>query len=817
MAEEETQAKEKKGFFGSAFFKSQIRSANAKFWPEGVLGYFIGPTLALISNSFMTSYYNNYLRDILGFGTAGGFANAFFTWMPVISVVLIVAGNIIIGRLMDRFKTAAGRARPFIMIAIPLSILAFLFLFIFCPTPSAMVDEAGNLMYDAETGNLLYNNPGALTMVLVAIGYNLWYAIAYPVYFTSHSSLVNLSTRNTSTRSLFATMSNACTLAAMGLVSMILPYLDGIMFYATLEGSDQVDQVKSYHNFEIFVIVIIVLVFVGAVIEFYFTRERITEESLNTAKIEENKKKTVGIGKQWAVCWRDRYWWIIILFYLFYQLGGMLKNVSLKTYCYAMFANSEGYSIEYGGMMAGTLNIVGAIPTIIGMFICWPIARKIGKKLTILIGAAVATLGGLIGFIDPNSFAVVTTAFCIKALGSTPAMYLSLALLADVMDHQEAEHGFRTDGLTMAIYGAIMVGMTGIATGILNAVTSGSGYDAANLNGTGVGGVEAMESAQNALMWVFLGGETICYFCIFLTFFIINVEKYSKRDNYKINLRQKHEAMDAGVEWVPSSVRLAIEEIESNRQSESARVDSLKAKCEKKGLNFEEEEAKYEEERLAKLADTCAKRQASFEKDKAKIPAQVAKRQAKYEKEMAKVPAQVAKRAAKFEKDKAALPAKIEKAQAKYEKEKAKAAAKCEKNSKLVYEDEMKWLSDKYAEKISYDESLADLQALADEKGLTEEAAKAIVQAKYDKKGLTEEAALAVLQAKYDAKGLTVEDAENIRNERLTLPMDEMRENLIKAFYEENPIYLLDTYVPKTALAAETDAVVADDGTITEE
>ena len=53
--------------------------------------------------------------------------------------------------------------------------------------------------------------------------------------------------------------------------------------------------------------------------------------------------------------------------------------------------------------------------------------------------------------INPHNFVIVTVSFIIKALGSTPAMYLQLALLADVYDHQEALHGFRTDGFSMTI------------------------------------------------------------------------------------------------------------------------------------------------------------------------------------------------------------------------------------------------------------------------------------------------------------------------------------------------------------------------------
>ena len=88
----------------------------------------------------------------------------------------------------------------------------------------------------------------------------------------------------------------------------------------------------------------------------------------------------------------------------------------------------------------------------------------------------------IFGMTLPTNFVWVTVSFVVKALGSTPAMYLSLALLADILDHQEALHGKRTDGFSMMIYGAIMAGMTGLTTGVLNAVISATGYDVNALN-----------------------------------------------------------------------------------------------------------------------------------------------------------------------------------------------------------------------------------------------------------------------------------------------------------------------------------------------
>ena len=59
-------SKSKKSVFDSPILSSKVKSAKPKLFPEGVLGYFAGPTLALIANAFLASYLNKYLTDIFG-------------------------------------------------------------------------------------------------------------------------------------------------------------------------------------------------------------------------------------------------------------------------------------------------------------------------------------------------------------------------------------------------------------------------------------------------------------------------------------------------------------------------------------------------------------------------------------------------------------------------------------------------------------------------------------------------------------------------------------------------------------------------------
>jgi GPH family glycoside/pentoside/hexuronide:cation symporter len=582
-------SKEKKGSFFDKLPKSLIKKNNVTLIPEGAIGYLIGPTLALITNSVLANYFNKYMSDVLH---VNNWAKAFFTWLPVVSVIFVVLGNLLVGRLMDKIKSKNGKARPLLLVSVPISLLALLFLFVFSP----------------------YNSTGSEwhvgALICIAVGYNLWFGLAYPMYYTPHAAMVSLSTRNSKDRGLLATISNATTLAAVGLCSMILPFFLDLLFvkdmsgkgtpvmdaagkivnYVDANGNVLYDELTSYNRWKIFVIALIVITLLGALIEYFFTRERVTEETMGQ---DVAPKASLPIREQMKICFKDKFWIIMMVFYFLYQLGGMMKNVSQNYFCTAMFKDAEGlYTIAHGGQMQGLLAIIGAVPTAIGMLIALPLANLLGSKAkAILSGAVVAVIGGVIGLIAPDNFVVVVISFVIKALGSTPAMYLSLALLADVFDHQEAVNGVRTDGFSMSIYGAIIAGMTGLATGILNMVLTAVGYDVSTL--------QTNETLRAAIPWVFIGGETICYGGIFLIFLFMVVEKFSKVDHKAIVQDQKAAAEAEGREYVSALDKIRIEEGEEAYEAE---------------LKKEADAAEKEAKRLAAMAPE--KRQAKEEAER---------------------------------------------------------------------------------------------------------------------------------------------------------------------------------------------------------
>ena len=649
--------KTKKSFFETGLMRSRIKSRTVSLFPEAGLGYLLGPILALFCNGVVNVWLVQYWHNVIGMGS---WAPWLETVIPLVSAVIIIIGNLLVGRLMERKPSLAGKARPLILLGMPAIAVALVLLFVF-PVPGAANEQT--ILEGMITGQKSMEG-GLAASICAAVGYNLFYAFAWPMYYTSHSALVNLSTRDGSKRGLLGTAVMAAQLAAAGVSGMfggiiidalgLLPvytydnayaYANNLLSAADMKAveagekvlltgqpnsvtsafTNDFNQVKDLapgtytstitreaanQKWFVLMIVMIVALVIGCLLEYFFTRERITEETIKNAesKGEQNEKaaKKITMSQQIKICTKDKFWWMMMIFWFLYQFGGMMKNNSMSFY-------SQAYT--NGVSVSSLINIVGAIPTALGMVIVWPLAAKFTKAKAISLGGVLAALGASAAFsclaFANNADAVKgvsVAAFCVKALGTAPAMYISLALMANVLDHQEAVHGVRTDGFTMAVYGSIMVAMSGICNGII--VGLNNIVDPANK--------AALQFLNTFLAY---GVEGICYIVIAVMFIFMSVEKFTNVDNKAIVADQKAEVLAANGNWVEPDERLKLEEEENTRLVEEARVAELKERCEKKGLNFEEENAKYLEKKAEADKKAADKKAAAEAKKQAKLDA----------------------------------------------------------------------------------------------------------------------------------------------------------------------------------------------------
>jgi GPH family glycoside/pentoside/hexuronide:cation symporter len=199
-----------------------------------------------------------------------------------------------------------------------------------------------------------------------------------------------------------------------------------------------------------------------------------------------------------------------------------MKNGSMSYFCKWVIDNASFFgSADAWGASQSLLAIMGAVPMAIAAVVVVPLANKFGRQKLTFAGLVLGVVGGVIAGMANGDIIPVAIGVALKCLGSSPACYMILAMLADVIDHIEFTKGIRTDGLTMSIYSSIMVAATPICNAIFSAILNGVGYDQTAVVGEAVQTAQVQSAINISYIWV----ETICYVLCALLILMFNVEK----------------------------------------------------------------------------------------------------------------------------------------------------------------------------------------------------------------------------------------------------------------------------------------------------
>ena len=573
-------------FLSGRIWNSKLTSQNVGN-KEKWLGYLLGPCGALLFNAVMATYLNVYYTDVLGLGTVWG--GMFLVVFPIVSKIIDAITNVIMGAVIDRTRTAQGKARPWLLLSAPL------------------VAVTGVLLFVVPSGNEI------LQIIWVMLSYNLYYSVAYTIYNMSHNLMVPLSTRNTSQRGVLAVFNNISTIMMSGIVVALIFPMAIIPSLGTSKG--------------LWIICMCVLSCISlplVLLEYYFTKERVTAETNG------REEKKVPFVLQLKAIFTDKYMLLLLGYFLLYTLTSQLKNVSLPYYCNYVLG-------EYADGKTQTLvSVLGGIPMGIGIFAVWPLAKKFGKKNITVVGFLLYALGSGICWIAPTNMYVVLVGQFIKNIGGLPCAYVFMALFADTLDHLEWKNGFRCDGVAMSAYSVIITAAAGIVTGIFNGGISAAGYLAPetvsvmpeltdamqkiieNSDGTFSIIFNQPESVVAAFVLFFVGLETIGGIAYALMLLPVTVENTVERKQLVIRMRQKAACEARGEEWIEPEIRAAKEQKEQDEEAEEYYRKELKERCEKKGLDYEAELQKHIDAMQAKAVKQAENEAKAAEKAAAK-------------------------------------------------------------------------------------------------------------------------------------------------------------------------------------------------------
>lgn len=567
-------------------FDSKIQSQNTTA-KEKWLGYLAGPAGALLVNALLAQgFLNVFYTDELGM--SGVWGGMFLVVFPVLSKILDAITNLIMGAVIDRTRTAQGKARPWLLLSIPLVVLCGILLYL-VPTHASTT----------------------VKVIWIIFSYNLYYCFAFTMYNITHMMMVPLSTRNDMQRSKLAVFNNVANITITGiLVALLFPAI----VLPRIKGN--IDAWVTFMSVAAIVMLPVML------LEYYYTKERVTLDAPQTARRDEHTFK-----EKIKVCMSVGNWWILVAFWLFYWVGQLTRSNAITYY-----SNWVLGSTYADGTTQMLLNVIGGLPMGIGIFLVWPLSKRFGKKTVTATGFLLCTIGDIICFLNPSNLVVVLIGQFILNMGIVPAAYVFPALMASVFDEIEFKSGYRCDGVATSVINSMNTIAVGLSIGIFNLLIRG--YIQPTFDAAGNCLTVQPEPVLKAIIWAFVGINIFIHAGLAVLLRFLNVEIKLPHIQKVLRQRQLDECAARGEEWIDPAEKARLMQQELDAKALKSHSEELKKRCEKNpDLNYDKllsdyiekaekqraKAAKKEEKRLADEAELLHRMEERAKKKGVKI------------------------------------------------------------------------------------------------------------------------------------------------------------------------------------------------------
>ncbi len=575
-------AKTKNGWLSNAFtsprWNSRITSANTT-GKEMWLGYVLGVWGMMMTSSIVNSYYNQYLTDVIGFdSTKGAWIASFMVLFPFLSKLTDAVTNLVMGKIIDSTTCKQGKVRPWLLISAPFVLVSVILLF-WMP----------------------FHEP-IHQAIWIVVAFNLYYSVSYTMWIMPKELTPAVSTRNVNQRKNLSLAATIVGNVGTGIVSILFPSILAAVC-AAMNG----DNAKGYLlSMSIFAVIAVCTTFV----QYFYTRERVTEERRNQrgiAKEQADKlehQKEAGMGAQLKACLQSKYWILFVLIVLIFNICGNLRNISLIYY--------SGWVVNgnaYGNVAAiqAKFQMIALSPMGPGILLMLPLSKKFGRTKTIWMTAVLTIAGSILAFASMGNGTMIYAGTALAAIGNISFSYMIMTYMGDIIDQVEWKTGVRSDGLTGSFISAMMTFAVGIAQGLFNLGLMVSGYVKPEQIGTGADGValyaDQTASAVNWINFAYQGSFIIVGIVVFFMFcFVFKVEDDMPMISRELQERKIAECAALGIEYIPADELERREREEADRMAEENRIAELKASCAKRGLDFETENQKVLDKRARKQA-----------------------------------------------------------------------------------------------------------------------------------------------------------------------------------------------------------------------
>lgn len=548
-----------KGLFEKPLLDTRIRTHGVSK-KEKYLGHLIGPLGMIFVINTVAALVEKFFTQQVGamYGTdnydmSASMGNTYQLIMTIAKFVSVAIG-VINSWLISHTKSKQGRMRPWYLIFGFISIIICGCIFLF-------------------PGNTLGNNYWYFFFTML-ICYS---TVGSSFFYLFRDNIVSLSTHNAKEKEQLVFIRKLSWTLISGILigmlvsSVVIPYW--------LEN--------DINGYAILMVILSIIAIPLLLMEYYYTRERCTEDA--DLLSESGNSNKVSIKDQFKALFKNKCWVLLTILALASQVIDTFKGGNVQYFYVKYLLNGEAHTWMYMVFQVVTGSAVG-----IGAFAIQPLAKKFGVRNVSLVGYIMAAFGSALGWIFPDSIAVAFIGGFIRNVGWMPNSYIFSALICYAFDSIEYKSGKRMEGLFVT--GCIA------QLGVLISAPF-AGFFEANLLRLGFSDVAGYvpDSKVKAFLALSFYGFDLAYallVCALLPF--VDVEKHLPEISKELLRRKKEAVLASGKEWIEPKEEDRLENIRAEEEFESNRLLDLHEKCDKKGLDFEVENAKYFENKKKK-------------------------------------------------------------------------------------------------------------------------------------------------------------------------------------------------------------------------
>lgn len=378
------------------------------------IAYGIGTGGGNIFNQIAAAFLLQYYTDT-ALISAGAIATMF-----LVCRIFDGVSDLIMGGVVDKTKTKWGKARPWLILSGPLTLLGIVLLM---NVPMSL-SEGGKLVYAYAT-------------------YIFMNVIVYTIYGIANTALLPLMSRDHEETTMLATFS------AIG------NNLIGLLAGATITPLVLNLGWKSSS------------VILGAAACALILFSGILNKE--TADDGDKPREVVPMKEQLPAVLKNKYFFLLLLVGVFSLLMNANAIGAQMFFCNIVIGNP---------MFMSTLMTAGQLPGIIILFAMPYISKRWSKQTFLLVGAVLLILGfAITGFAGDNT-TILVIGTIIRSLGAGPLLSAVFALVPDVVEYGNWKFGIRSEGLissAQSIGSKIGIGLGSALTGWILAAVGYSG------------------------------------------------------------------------------------------------------------------------------------------------------------------------------------------------------------------------------------------------------------------------------------------------------------------------------------------------------